>query len=322
VAANFEAFFRNINPSPTWRGMASSQYDSISTLLETASNLSSELRVQCRTQGSYDRHTSIHSINDIDILAFCTGLHFPPQPSFGWATGPGWTRDRLFNAFEYALSQSRYKHSLVQSNANSMCVKLDLGIKVEILPVVPMYGQSEPTGEPFYLWRPSTQAWELGYAQQHQAKLSTKNGPAFQCNFPLFGLGTDGNFIPAVKVFKHLCAIYNLNVVSFHLECLLYSIPDEKFWGSPASYIMQVLYYIADRDPFLWYAQGLNTPCADRNIFSAEEWQLNSWLQFHAQCKLWSQQALYAGGAYAEQTAREEWRKLLGSGWFPLLQRD
>lgn len=318
---HFNAFFRNINPAATWVTRASSQYNSLKTLLENDPFLRSNLAVECRTQGSYDRYTAIHSINDLDMLAFCTNLHFPPRQSFFGLSGPGWTRDRIFYALEAVIANDgRYQTSLVPSNDQSMCVKLNLGIKVEILPVVPQANAFISTGEPFYLWRPSAGAWELGYGQMHQSKLSEKNADAYhsvQDNGLIVGIGTDGNFVPAVKVIKHLCSIHGMDAVSFHIECLLYSLPSEVFWGPPSSFIFQILAYISAQNPATWYGQKLMTPCGDRDIFSAGEWELNSWLDFHASCKRWYDIALYASSAYTSSLAVEGWQRLLGVGWFP-----
>ncbi len=323
---HFNAFFRNINPAATWVTRAASQYNSLKALLEQDPFLRSNLAIECRTQGSYDRYTAIHSINDLDMLAFCTNLHYPPRQSLLAPSGPGWTRDRIFHALEAVIANDgRYQHALVRSNYQSMCVKLDLGIKVEILPVVPQADAFISTGEPFYLWRPSTGVWELGYGQMHQSKLSEKNADAYHSvldNGLVVGIGTDGNFIPAVKVIKHLCSIHGVAAVSFHIECLLYSLPCEVFWGSPSSFIFQILAYISAQEPLAWYGQQLMTPCGDRDIFSAAEWELGSWLNFHAACKEWYEIALYAGTAYTSSQAVEGWQRLLGTGWFPSVPRQ
>ena len=320
LTKHFDAFFQNINPAQTWRDIASSQYNSIKQLLETDSYLSSQLGIQCKTQGSYDRHTSIHSINDLDIVAFCTRLHYPAQLTINSNPGDGWTRDRIFAALEAVLANSRYREVLIKSTPSSMCVKLDLGIKVEILPVVPQYGIFCSTSEPFYLWRPSRYCWELGYAEMHQSKLSEKNAPAFRFGYfdqDSTTYGTGGNFIPAVKILKHLCSIYDCNIVSFHLECLLYSLPNDVFSGSPAAYIQKILSFLSTQEPLKFYRQGLKTPCGDREIFSSDEWDFTKWLQFYGWCTVWKDIAVQAHTAYLEGTAIDTWRNLLSPGWFP-----
>lgn len=319
LSSNFGAFFTKLNPSPTCRQKAASQYGSLKALLESKTDF--RLGVECRTQGSYDRHTAIHSINDIDIVAVCTNLFYPPEPSV-WPipTEAGWTRDLIFREFERVLrNDGRYSNSLIPAKQSSMCVKLNLGINVEILPVVKVRGASL-TEEPFFLWRPSRNRWEPGYAQEHQDKLSDKNKPACRVIMlvgPPEPLGTDGNLIPAIKVFKHLCAVHKVEAVSFHLECLLYALPDELFWGPPSSYIYQLLSHIASRDPSQMYAQGLDSPTRDRNIFDSSEWELRNWLAFHRACKDWSSIARNAVTSYDKMLAIAEWQKLLGTQWFP-----
>ena|SRR6516164_4680879 len=53
----------------------------------------------------------------------------------------------------------------------------------------------------------------------HQAKLSAKNALH----------RTQGNFIPTIKILKHLRSLSKLSTVSFHIECLLYSLEDWLF---------------------------------------------------------------------------------------------
>jgi hypothetical protein len=132
---NFRYFFNRINPSSSVTAQASSEYNSIKRVLEGDPTLSSQLSAQCYLQGSYGWETAIHDINDVDVVLFLEGLHYPP----GSVSAPGtsWDRHRIFNAVTSALySDRRYRDKLKPVNADSMCVKVDLGIKVEILPVV------------------------------------------------------------------------------------------------------------------------------------------------------------------------------------------
>src|SRR5207249_704185 len=89
------------------------------------------------------------------------------------------------------------------------------------------------------------------------------------------------NFIPAIKVFKHLRSQVGVDAVSFHIECLLYSLPDTLFLGGPADYLPTLFEHIAATPANVWYASVCRTPCGDRDIFTGSEWGLASWTQFH-----------------------------------------
>jgi len=190
-----------------------------------------------------------------------------------------------------------------------MCIKLDLGIKVEILPVVYKADNFDSDKEPFRLYRPHRAQWEDGYARYHQAWLTIKNDAA----------RTGGNFIPMIKVLKHLRSVVGLSAVSFHLECLLFSIPDAYFLGSPADYIPAVLNHIASTLAVTWYGTRCMTPCGDRDIFTGEEWTLANWQAFHEfLTKVWAPGSQLASKSSDRAIAIQCWRIVLGEDYFPL----
>jgi len=194
-----------------------------------------------------------------------------------------------------------------------MCIKLDLGLKVEILPAARNANLQVGETEPFYLWRPSAGQWELGYAGRHREYLSLKNRP----HNLLAGTGTDGNFIAMIKVVKHLRNMAGLDAVSFHIETLLYHIADQRFLGSPAVYIPSVLRAIAARGADEWYRQPVMTPCGDRDIFTPTEWTRSSWNPFYEAVSMWATLAEIAASHVDRGIAITWWKRLLGSDYFP-----
>jgi hypothetical protein len=97
---------------------------------------------------------------------------------------------------------------------------------------------------------------------------------------------TVGNFIPAIKIFKHLRTQFKIEAVSFHIECFLFRLQDSLFLGSPADYLQMLFEYISATSAADWYAAGCLTPCGDRNVFTESEWNLANWTQFHEVIKL------------------------------------
>jgi hypothetical protein len=188
-----------------------------------------------------------------------------------------------------------------------MCIKVELGIRVEILPVVFKKGTEDSQREPFILYRPEQKTWEDGYARSHQVLLTEKNKTH----------RTGGNFIPAVKLFKHLRSNMSLHSVSFHIECLLYNIPDTLFVGTTADYMASILGYIADTAADSWYAGRMPTPCADRDIFTNKEWSREQWRTFHQCASLWARAARIAQAAKDKTIAIETWQMILGDDFFP-----
>jgi len=304
LSDHFAYFFSRLNPSPTFETQASSQYTTVKALIEDPNGAARELSPQCFLQGSYRQATAIHTINDIDIVVLCE-LWQPP--SGGAGVGRSWSRDDILNTVAAPLfADARYR-AKVRYGPQSMCIKVDLGIKVEILPVVYKQGNNDASVEPFRLYRPEAAEWQDGFARYHQRWLTWKNSAE----------KTGSNFIPMIKVLKHLRSVFAVNAVSFHLESLLFNAPDEVFGGAPADYIPSVLSAITAASAEAAWIAGCMTPCRDRDVLSEPEWGLNRWRLFHELAKKWTVVAQRAAGASSRADAIALWRLLLGDAYFP-----
>jgi hypothetical protein len=304
LSDHFASFFRRLNPGQSFESQASSHYNTIKGLIEDGSGSAAELSPICVLQGSYRNSTAIYTINDIDLVTLC---RLWQSDSGGGTGGRSYNRDEIFRIIASPLLADRRYASKVRYGASSMCIKVDLGIKVEILPVVFKGGTAEQSAEPFRLYRRETNHWEDGYARYHQGYLSQKNSNGRAA----------GNFIPMIKVLKHCRSLIGATAVSFHLECLLYSLPDHLFLGAPADYIPSVFGYIASTTATEWYSRRVMTPCGERDIFVGTEWQLESWVQFHALIVRWASIALWASQTQNKQDAIKGWQALLGAEYFP-----
>jgi hypothetical protein len=303
LSDHFAHFFARLNPGRTFEQKAATEYGRVKALIEKATGPAAAIAPHCFLQGSYRQETAIYTINDIDVVALCR-LWYPPTAGFGSAP---WPRDQIFATIAAAIAGDADYASKVRFGPTSMVIRIDLDIKVEVLPVVFEAGHSDPQREPFILFRPQTQQWEHGWARSHQYLLTQKNQ----------ALGVGGNFKPMIKVLKHLRTRWNLDAVSFHLECLLYSLPNLVFVGGPADYTTNVLLAIAQKPAPAWYQEGVLTPCADRNIFTDSEWSYASWAAFHDAVGKWLYAAGYATHAQSKGDAIASWQALLGDDFFP-----
>jgi hypothetical protein len=299
LTRNFNYFFGRLNPGSSFIERAASQHGTITGLIESPNGLASILSPKCFLQGSYRQNTAIYTINDVDIVALCA-LWYP-----GTNGGRGWSRDEIFQIIAAPLlNDGRYKDK-VRYTPDSTCIKVDLGIKVEILPVVYKTGSSDSTQEPFYLYRPEESKWVEGFARYHQRWLSWKNSRTYE------------NFIPVIKIFKHLNAKYKLAVTSFYIECLLFSLPESLFQRDPATYIAALLNHISSMPLSTWRTASLKTPCEDRDIFTNSEWSFDNWQMFHESVVVWNKVAQYAIAATDQAMAIQFWQLLLGEDFFP-----
>jgi Second Messenger Oligonucleotide or Dinucleotide Synthetase domain len=303
LSDHFARFFTRLNPSSAFAQTAAREHTSITRLIERRDGPAGVLEPHCFLQGSYRQDTAIYTINDVDIVALCKLWY----PGAGGAAATSWSRDRIFDTVAAAIAADVRYASRIRYGPTSMVIHVDLDINVEVLPVVFKAGNSDPQAEPFVLYRPERRQWEDGYAREHQRLLSLKNS----------WLLAGGNFKPMIKVVKHLRSLWGVEVVSFHIECLLYSLPPVVFVGGPADYITNVLLAIAATPADDWYQSGLTTPCGDRYLFSGDEWQYASWLTFYAAVQRWLLSAASAQNAVTSSAAIAGWRALLGEQFFP-----
>ena len=298
LSRNFNYFFSRLNPSPSFAQKAASEHKTIVSLIENVNGPAGVLSPHCFLQGSYKQKTAIYTINDVDIVALCELW----QPGSGYGSR-SWSRDEIFDTIASPLLNDWRFRDKVRYDNQSICIKVDLGIKVEILPVVHKVNSSDD--EPFRLYRPDKGEWVDGFARYHQGFLSWKNSEAYS------------NFIPAVKVLKHLNSKFGLNVTSFYIECLLFSIPHSIFNGGPADYIAATLNHIASISASDWYNSHLETPCSDRDIFTDLEWKSDEWKIFHKLVTIWAESATLANQSQDRDYAIEFWKLLLGEEFFP-----
>jgi hypothetical protein len=301
LTRHFAYFFGRLNPSESFGTRAAAHYGNVKDLIESRTGPARVLSPRCFLQGSYRNETATYTINDVDVVALCALW----QPGSG--SGSGWDRDAIFDTIAAPLYNDLRYYNKIRYGAQSMVIKLDIEPRLEILPVVYKAGNYDFNKEPFRLYRPENAQWEDGYARYHKRLLSGKNEVGKTAN----------NFVPAIKVFKHLRTRYSVPAVSFHVECLLYSLPNSLFRGGPADYIPDVLFEIVATSASSWYARYLPTPCGDRDIFTNEEWGRADWEAFHRAAEQWSLWANIARYATDRDVAIQYWRSLLGEDFFP-----
>ncbi len=162
---HFAYFFGRLNAGPSFERQAASEHPALRILIESPQGPAHELSPRCFLQGSYKQQTAIYSINDVDLVVLCELW----QPGSG--SGPGWSRDRIFGTIAAAVAADWHYRDKMRYGSASMCIEVDLGIKVEILPVVSKAGNNDPSVEPFRLYRPKNGQWEDGFAREHQRLL-------------------------------------------------------------------------------------------------------------------------------------------------------
>lgn len=305
LTKHFQVFLSNINPPTTYEQIASREYKSIKSLLENIEGPAGAIMPVCFLQGSYKQDTAIHTINDIDIVALCSLLS---QPISNGDTRR-WTRNQIFDTLASAISRdSRYKDK-IRYNDHSICVKVDLEIKVEILPAVKKAGTPITDIEPFRIYKPDLKSFVDAYAREHQKRITQKNKE------------TNNMFKPLIKAFKHLRDTWPLSeandAVSFHIECLLYRVPNSLFTASVSDTLVDALSWVANFSPSQAATSDITSPCGDKVVFSDNEWKEASYTRFNALVKQWASIAKLANEESDVNLAISHWKRLLGNDYFP-----
>ncbi len=116
LSAHFAAFFKRLNPGPSFVQQASSEHRSITGLITDPNGPARVLAPICFLQGSFKQDTAIYTINDVDIVALCR--LWQPGSSGG---GASWSRDDIFAVTAAPLlADGRYRDK-VRYHSRSMC---------------------------------------------------------------------------------------------------------------------------------------------------------------------------------------------------------
>lgn len=294
---HFNYLYQRINPSPSFQKRAAEEYRYIKTFLESNQELIHTLHPRCFLQGSYRHNTAIYTASDLDIVVLCKGRS---------STCPTTreSRDWLFHTVADPFLKNQRYRNLVNFGENSMCIKLNTEIKIDIIPAY----QAKMTNfydDPFYLFNVRTGEWVLSYPFTHHANLIAKNRKG----------RTDGNFIRAIKIFKHLRSRFQLTVYSNHIEQFLFTVPDEFFRGKPNIFIMKLFNYIASL-PTSYYDEGLIIPYNKQNLFVPYQWNKENWDVFYKTAWKWYEYAFLANHVQDREEAIEAWQNLFGRAFF------
>ena len=305
LTENFAGFLKRINPSPTYERNASSAYNNIKQILERDEGMK-ELGPHIFLQGSYKRDTAIYTINDVDVVVLCTKLHYPPAG----VGGRSHSRDEIFRIVAGAIRSNDSYRDKVEYGPQSKCIKVSTSVQLDVLPVVYSKGHFDVQYEPVVMYQPKYGKWMETYARYHQNYCSIRN------------IGSNGNFIPVIKVLKHLRdntqGLSSSIAPSFYIECLLYNIDNEKYKDSITVAIASTLVNIAvDYSPDSVYVSGLKSLCGDRQIFSSFEWPKENYILFHKQAIQWAQLAIEALKEADKEQAITKWKRLFGDDYFP-----
>ncbi|MEU6723166.1 nucleotidyltransferase [Nonomuraea wenchangensis] len=235
-------------------------------------------------QGSYRNGTAIADINDVDIVALYDPW-YSPESHERW--------EWLFNHIAYILRRT----SLVsgQVTIGDKCVKLDGGLKADIVPAISRTAYSSV--DPIKVYSRRQRLERDNYPRTHY-----ENGVKKQA-------ATGDSYKSTVRLFKRWIRQYpTLTAPSFYIECAVHSIENSSFnTYLPLSFASVSVELLKYRETSI-----ISSVAGDKDILVSAEWAPGHFVAF--QQALRRDLPLVTGALEASTTYEADrlWRSAFG----------
>ena len=190
-------------------------------------------------QGSYPNHTNISGDSDVDIVVETSNASYNNLPSDYSTRSYDWTQFR--HEVKSALTDY-YGPSLVRNSRNGKCITVSGSSNRLNADVVPCATYKcfiglRPVASGITFWT-NTGTQIINYPKLHLKNGSVKN------------TACQDRFKPNVRVFKNARNEINNNFPSYFLECLLYNVPESRYFKNFAHSFWHILVFLqeASRD--------------------------------------------------------------------------
>ncbi|MCI0623705.1 MAG: hypothetical protein L0387_18940 [Acidobacteria bacterium] len=242
-------------------------------------------------QGSYRNDTCIRDINDVDIVALRKHTVSSEFSQESYSNTISW--GDIFADVKGKLGASaRFRGKVKLSDK---CVKVDTDWKANVVPAVRISSYDQ---DPIAIYSFREAAERQNFPRLHYQRGVQKHQ------------STSKTFKPVVRIFKNWVANHwpGEDVApSFYVECLIFNVPDDKFFQDLARAFFHVGYYIEANitpavPPVVWSVAG------DKDILVESEWKISSYAKFHAQLVKSTSYALGALQAASRDEATRCWR--------------
>ena len=218
-----------------------------------------DVRYRTYLQGSYRNNTHLRRQSDVDVVVELTSIPIRdgsllphsqqrlldrdfPKPEYGWRR---FRRDVL-TAITAGFGESRVREGkkTLKLVMESPDIPVDVVVAVRYLKYTAYSGQrSYEKVEGLGLYLPTEGRWTVSYPHLHR-----RNGVAKEKL-------TSSWFRRCIRMFKNARAqlveqgrLAPATARSYHIECLLYNVPDGLLRGSPQLAYSSALYWLRDND--------------------------------------------------------------------------
>jgi hypothetical protein len=217
-------------------------------------------------QGSYKKDTSTKDINDVDIVAIRKTTVSSVFSKETYSTIVSW--NDIFVSTANKLAGLRKFSGNISFGDKCIVVRSDLNADV-----VPAVRISNVSSDPIAIYSLREGKERLNFPRVHYENGVAKNK------------ATAGTYKPIVRMFKRWATNHWPNkpvAPSFYIECLVHSVPNDKFSNDLAAAFFPVGYYIETSVlpmplPVVYSVAG------DKDILTEQEWKREQYAKFHAQ---------------------------------------
>lgn len=241
-------------------------------------------------QGSYKNDTGIPDLNDVDVVAlrkWTTSTVFTGQI----ATNPiSW--DQIFREVQEALEASH--HYRGKTERGDKCIKVNTIFHADVIPAVCI---GDVSTDPIAVY-----SFRQGRERKNFPRVHYANNVSKQAR-------TRDSYKPTVRMFKRWVRNWfpgTDTAPSFYVECLIHSVPDDKFSLDPVASFLLVGSYIVNQ---LSRSSVIMSVAGDKDILTSAEWDPAKFEVFQSQLALSVSLAAQAIIATSIDEANQYWRQ-------------
>lgn len=239
-------------------------------------------------QGSYKNDTGVADINDVDIVALrkgTTSTYFTGTT----ATYPI-TWEEIFAEVRTRLEASHYYRG--KTDPGDKCITVNTTFKADVVPAIHIGGDDDPIA--VYSFRERKE--RLNYPRVHYRRDVEKQAR------------THDTYKPTVRMFKRWARNWFTDkkaAPSFYVECLVHSVPDDRFLPDRAYCFFSVADYIVQE---VSTNSVVYSVAGDKDILVPGEWEPVEYQQFRATLDTVLGRLATALRATSSGTAQDYWR--------------
>jgi hypothetical protein len=241
-------------------------------------------------QGSYRNDTGVADINDVDIVAVRKSTYSGEFSPMTFSTTIPWTQ--IFQEVQERLEASH--HYRGKTEPGDKCITVNTDFHADVVPAVKISSDGE---DPIAVY-----SFQAGRERKNFPRVHYQNNVEKQDQ-------TDGAYKPTVRIFKRWVRNWFAGTKvapSFYVECLVYNVPNDRFFVDGAVSFFSVGHYIVQSVSQISYVGSV---AGDKDILVNSEWEPAKFQQFRNKLDFAIGRVAMALKATSAADAQTYWRE-------------